>query len=89
MALRTHAVAGINADYFDIGQTNQPLGIVVRDGALLRTPSRRVALDVDRDGHVMAVATAKLIGDGAEALGFGIPVQTACAVLVACSKVTI
>jgi putative serine protease PepD len=41
---------------------------------------------VDRDGHVMAVATAKLVGDGAEALGFGIPVQTACAVLVACIK---
>jgi putative serine protease PepD len=41
---------------------------------------------VDRDGHVIAVATAKLVGDGAEALGFGIPVQTACAVLVACIK---
>jgi putative serine protease PepD len=43
---------------------------------------------VDREGHVIAVATAKLIGDGAEALGFGIPVQTACAVLVACIKAT-
>lgn len=41
---------------------------------------------VDRVGRVVAVATAKLIGDGAEALGFGIPVQTACAVLVACIK---
>lgn len=41
---------------------------------------------VDREGHVMAVATAKLVGGGAEALGFGIPVQTACAVLVACIK---
>jgi hypothetical protein len=52
MALRTHAVAGINADYFDIGQTNAPLGIVVQDGTLLRTPSRRSALDVRRDGSV-------------------------------------
>jgi hypothetical protein len=52
MAQRTHAVAGINADYFDIGQTNQPLGIVVHDGALVRTPSRRVALAVDTDGGV-------------------------------------
>jgi hypothetical protein len=49
MARRTDAVAGINADYFDIGQTNQPLNVVVRDGALLRTPSKRVALDVGAD----------------------------------------
>ena len=49
MAMRTHAVAGINADYFDIGQTNQPLGIVVQSGQLLRTPSARVALDVGPD----------------------------------------
>ena len=41
---------------------------------------------VDRNGYVMAVATAKLVGDGAEALGFGIPVQTACTVLVACIR---
>src|SRR5579872_1873275 len=52
MAQRTHAVAGINADYFDIGQTNTPLGIVVHDGSLVRSPSRRVALEVDRDGTV-------------------------------------
>jgi len=52
MALRTQAVAGINADYFDIGQTNQPLNIVVRDGALLRTPSQRIVLDVRRDRSV-------------------------------------
>lgn len=41
---------------------------------------------VDRDGHVLAVATAKLVGDGVEALGLGIPVQTACATLVICVK---
>lgn len=52
MAQRTGAVAGVNADYFDIGQTNQPLGIVVRDGSLVRTPSKRVALDVRRDRSV-------------------------------------
>jgi hypothetical protein len=52
MARRTDAVAGVNADYFDIGQTNQPLNLVVRDGALLRTPSRRVVLDVRIDGSV-------------------------------------
>jgi hypothetical protein len=52
MAARTGAVAGINADYFDIGNTNQPLNVVVRDGALLRTPSKRAAIDVMRDGSV-------------------------------------
>ncbi len=52
MARRTHAVAGVNADYFDIGQTNQPLNVVVRDGALVRTPSKRIALDVRRDRSV-------------------------------------
>ncbi len=49
MARRIGAVAGVNADYFDIGQTNQPLNIVVRDGALLRTPSKRIVLDVRTD----------------------------------------
>jgi S1-C subfamily serine protease len=41
---------------------------------------------VDREGRVLAVATAKLVGDGIEALGLGIPVQTPCAVLVVCVK---
>ncbi|MBC5829312.1 MAG: phosphodiester glycosidase family protein [Candidatus Eremiobacteraeota bacterium] len=50
MAVRTGAVAGINADYFDINNTYQPLGIVVRDGTLLRTPSKRIALSFTR-GH--------------------------------------
>ncbi len=52
MAARTGAVAGVNADYFDIGQTNQPLGIVVRGGELVRTPSKRIALEVARDRTV-------------------------------------
>ena len=32
MARRTGAVAGINGDYFDINQTNQPLNILVQAG---------------------------------------------------------
>jgi hypothetical protein len=52
MARRTNAVAGVNADYFDIGQTNQPLNLVVRDGVLLRSPSQRIVLDVRRDRSV-------------------------------------
>ena len=52
MAMRTGAVAGVNADYYDIGQTNQPLGIVVQNAALVRTPSKRIALEVLRDKTV-------------------------------------
>jgi hypothetical protein len=52
MAARTSAVAGVNADYFDIGQTNQPLNLVVRGGRLLRTPSTRVALTISPERRV-------------------------------------
>ena len=41
---------------------------------------------VDRQGRVVGIATAKLLADGAEALGFAIPVHTACASLVACAQ---
>ncbi len=50
MAKRTGAVAGINGDYFDIGNTNRPLNIVVRGGALLAMPRKRYALAIARDG---------------------------------------
>jgi hypothetical protein len=50
MARRTGAVAGINADYFDIGNTNAPTNVVVRNGELLRTPRKRYALVVGKDG---------------------------------------
>jgi Phosphodiester glycosidase len=50
MAKRTRAVAGINGDYFDIGNTNRPLNIVVRSGELLAMPRKRYALALDRDG---------------------------------------
>ncbi len=48
MAHRTGAVAGINGDYFDINGNGAPLGIVVRDGKLERTPTSRIALTVTR-----------------------------------------
>jgi hypothetical protein len=50
MAQRTKAVAGINGDYFDIGNTNRPENIVVRGGALLQVPDKRYALAIERDG---------------------------------------
>lgn len=49
MARRTDAVAGINGDYFDINQTNQPLNILVQDGQLTRMPMHRWALAFDND----------------------------------------
>jgi hypothetical protein len=52
MAHRTGAVAGINGDYFDINGSGAPLGVLVRNGNLDRTPSSRVALTVARDGAV-------------------------------------
>jgi phosphodiester glycosidase len=52
MARRTGAVAGINGDYFDINATGAPLGILVRDGKLDRSPSSRIALTVTRQRGV-------------------------------------
>ncbi|MBV9270520.1 MAG: phosphodiester glycosidase family protein [Candidatus Eremiobacteraeota bacterium] len=49
MAHRTGAVAGINGDYFDIGNTNQPLNILISGGRLLRMPMQRYALAIDND----------------------------------------
>lgn len=40
---------------------------------------------VDARGRVVAIASAKLVGDGVEALSLAIPVQTACLSLVTCS----
>lgn len=53
MAHRTGAVAGINGDYFDIGNTNQPLNILISNGRLLRMPMQRYALAIgdDRRAH--------------------------------------
>ncbi len=55
MARRTGAVAGINADYFDIGATNRPTNIVVHGGRLLRSPRKRCSLVITRNGmpHIL------------------------------------
>ena len=50
MAQRTGAIAGINADYFDIGDTNRPTNVVVHGGALVSTPTKRYALAISADG---------------------------------------
>jgi len=52
MGARTHAVAGVNGDYFDIGRTYQPQGMLIQSGELFRGPVDRYALVVKRDGSV-------------------------------------
>jgi hypothetical protein len=61
MAQRTGAIAGINADYFDIGRTNRPTNIVVRDGTLVRSPRKRYALVIPRAGPAQ-ILEAGLVG---------------------------
>jgi len=52
LAARTSAVAGINGDYFDIGRSYQPQGMLVSGGTLLRSPADRATLAIHRDGSV-------------------------------------
>jgi exopolysaccharide biosynthesis protein len=52
MGTRTNAVLGINGDYYDIGRSWVPQGVVIRSGVLLHTPAERMALTVHRDGRV-------------------------------------
>jgi hypothetical protein len=52
MGVRTGAVLGINGDYYDIGGTWSPQGVVIRGGELLRTPIERMTLTVHRGNHV-------------------------------------
>jgi exopolysaccharide biosynthesis protein len=51
LGLRTHAVAGVNGDYFDIGRTYEPQGLLIRSGALVHGPTDHEALIFDRANH--------------------------------------
>lgn len=55
MAHRTGAVAGVNGGYFDINATGQPLGGVVSDGTILKSPVPGFAaqLGVKPDGTMV------------------------------------
>jgi exopolysaccharide biosynthesis protein len=55
MANRTHAVAGVNGDYFEINGSGRPLGGVVTDGRLLKSPKPGFAsqLGVKPDGSLV------------------------------------
>jgi len=52
MGVRTGAVAGVNGDYFDIGRTYEPQGMLERAGEIVRGPVQRAALVIDKDKHV-------------------------------------
>jgi hypothetical protein len=59
MVLGDKALAGVNGDFFSMekGPSGDPLGITVRDGRLMATPSKRVAFGWGPDQAVMSVAT--------------------------------
>jgi phosphodiester glycosidase len=44
------AVAGVNGDFFDMGDSGMPLNIMVKDGRLLRSPSGWTALAIGKGG---------------------------------------
>jgi exopolysaccharide biosynthesis protein len=52
MGQRTGAVLGIDGDYFDIGQSYAPQGILIISGKLLRSPAKRYAMTIHRGNHV-------------------------------------
>jgi hypothetical protein len=71
MAHRTGAVAGINGDYFDIGNTNQPTNVVVQSGVLLETPRKRYALVITNDGlpQIVELSFLGTVQIGARSVG--------------------
>jgi hypothetical protein len=52
MGQRTGAVLGIDGDYFDIGGSYAPQGVLVISGKLLRSPTKRYAMTVHRGNRV-------------------------------------
>ncbi len=51
LGIRTNAVAGVNGDYFDIGRTYEPQGLLIRSGVLLHGPTDHEALILDRSNR--------------------------------------
>lgn len=65
-------IAGINGDFFDLGGTNYPLGVCVRDGIVMQKTSSRPWFAVMKDGSCRigtGLDVSKNIGDMAEAVG--------------------
>lgn len=74
MAQRTGAVAGINGDYFDINQTNQPLNILVENNRLIRMPMHRWAISFTQAKGVRFDEFS--IGEAAVLPGGTLPLKT-------------
>ncbi|MFB7307697.1 phosphodiester glycosidase family protein [Streptomyces sp. NPDC056192] len=55
MAHRTHAVAGVNGDYFEIHASGRPLGGIISNGHLLKSPKQGFAsqLGIKPDGTMV------------------------------------
>jgi exopolysaccharide biosynthesis protein len=49
LGVRTHAVGGMNGDYFDIGRTYEPQGMLMRSGMLLHGPTDHEAVVIDKN----------------------------------------
>jgi exopolysaccharide biosynthesis protein len=48
LGLRTNAIVGANGDYFDIGRTYEPQGLLIKSGVLLHGPTDREAVVIDK-----------------------------------------
>ncbi|WP_163567155.1 phosphodiester glycosidase family protein [Fodinicola feengrottensis] len=55
MAARTHAIAGVNGDYFDINASGAPRGALIRDGNIVKSPrpNYNAQLGVRPDGSMV------------------------------------
>ncbi|WP_175631920.1 phosphodiester glycosidase family protein [Virgibacillus siamensis] len=51
MAAAAGAIGGVNGDFFDINDTNAPLGTAIKDGKLLKGPQGTHTLTVGVDKH--------------------------------------
>lgn len=74
MARESGAIAGINGDYFDINNTNEPLNILIENGRLLRTPMQRYALAITRS-HAIFFSEFTFAGDVQLANGNRVPLD--------------
>ena len=48
LGLRTNAIVGANGDYFDIGRTYEPQGLLIKSGTLLHGPTDHEAVVIDK-----------------------------------------
>lgn len=67
-----HAVAGLNGDFFDLGASNYPLGLCVKDGVVMQNNKTRPWFAVMNDGSYMmgtGSQSQQYVGQMSEAIG--------------------